>query len=77
MNRIKEVLEQPLKELNLIVDEVKYENKTLYITLDSEEVIDVDMIVKATHIISPILDEYDFIKESYTLDISSKEKGGN
>ena len=43
--------------------------------LDSDNVIDIDTIVKATKIISPIIDEKDFIKESYVLDVSSKEKG--
>ncbi len=77
MENIKKVLTEPLKEINMQIAEIKYENKTLSITLDSQEIIDVDKIVLATNIISPILDKYDFIKESYTLDISSKEKGGN
>ncbi len=77
INEIKKVLNKPLEDLNLTIDEVKYENKTLYITLDSTETLDIDKIVKATNVISPILDQHDYIKESYTLDVSSKEKGGN
>ncbi len=75
MEQIKEVLKKPLEDINLIVDTVEYKNKTLNIILDSDEVIDVNKIVKASKLISKVLDKYDFIKESYMLDVSSKEKG--
>lgn len=75
MKKIKEILMTPLESLNLYVDSVEYKDKTLYIVLDSEEIIDLDKIVEATHVINKILDEKDYIKESYTLDVSSKEKG--
>lgn len=51
--------------------------KTLNIILDSDEILDIDRIVSATKVISKKLDEYDFIKEKYLLDVSSREKGGN
>lgn len=75
MENIKKVIEEPLKNINLYVDSLEYKNKTLNIILDSEEVIDVDKIVEASKLISDILDKHDFIKESYMLDVSSKEKG--
>lgn len=75
MKQIKKAIEKPLKEISLVVDSIEYNNKQLNIILDSEEVIDLDKIVSATHVINKILDENDFIKESYTLDVSSKEKG--
>lgn len=77
MDKIRKVLEEPLKEMNLIIDDISYVNKELRIVLDTPDdtIIDLDLIVKASRMISPILDEYDFIKEHYILDVSSKEKG--
>lgn len=75
MDQIKNVLEKPLNDINLTISTIEYKNKSLNIILDSEEIIDVDKIVIASKLISKILDEHDFIKESYTLDVSSKEKG--
>lgn len=75
--KVKRVISLPLKELNMVVDSVSFEKGNLNIVLDSGEVINLDKIVEASHLINDILDKEDFIKESYTLDISSKEKGGN
>ena len=75
--KVKRVISLPLKELNIVVDSVSFEKGNLNIVLDSDEVINLDKIVEASHLINDILDKEDFIKESYTLDISSKEKGGN
>jgi len=76
MKKIKKALEGPLNEIDLVIDEIEYKSGELNIILDSEDIIDLDKIVEATHVINKILDENDFIKESYTLDVSSKEKGG-
>lgn len=76
MEKIKKVLEEPLNEINVKIDSIEYLNGELRIVLDSEEILDLDKIVEATNIINPILDKHDFIKESYVLDVSSKEKGG-
>ncbi len=76
MEKIKKVLEGPLNEINVKIDSIEYLNGELRIVLDSEEILDLDKIVEATNIINPILDKHDFIKESYVLDVSSKEKGG-
>ena len=76
MKKVKKVIEKPLKEIGLVVDKLEYKKGELNIILDSQDIIDLDKIVEATHIINKILDENDFIKESYTLDVSSKEKGG-
>lgn len=75
MEHIKSTIEGPLSDINLFVDSIKYENKCLNIVLDSDEIVDLDKIVEATHVINKILDSNDFIKDSYTLDVSSKEKG--
>lgn len=77
MDKIREVLEKPMKELNLIIDEITYNKGQLNIILDTsdETIIDLNKIVEASKVISPILDKHDFIKEHYVLDVSSKEKG--
>ena len=79
MENIKKALEIPLKEVGIRIDSITYKNHELRIILDNEEEkpMNIDDIVKATKIISPILDKSDFIKEKYLLDVSSKEKGGN
>ena len=76
MKKITKALDKPLRELNLKIDSIKYNKGELNIILDSDEIINLDKIVEATNVINKILDENDFIKESYMLDVSSKEKGG-
>ena len=77
--KVREVVNNCLENNNMWVDDVKYEkegnNYFLRIVVDSDNVIDVDKIVEVTKIINPVLDEVDIIKDSYILDISSKEKG--
>lgn len=77
MEEIKKVLEEELIKEGLRIDEISYKNHELSVVIDSDEAITIDMIVKATKIINPILDKHDFIKEKYTLDVMSKIKGGN
>lgn len=77
--KIKKMLEEPLKEMDIRVDSVKLEkednNLFLRIVIDRDEIIDIDTCVEATNIINPILDREDPIEESYILDVSTKEKG--
>lgn len=79
LERIKSLIESPMKEMNLIVDSVTWESVGKYnylkIVLDKDDYIDIDTIVEATNKINPILDEYDLIESEYILDISSKERG--
>ena len=62
-----------------IKEEISYEKESgnyfLRIVIDSDEGIDIDKCVEVTNIINPLLDEADLIEESYTLDVSTKEKG--
>ena len=46
--------------------------KTLFVTIDSENGVDMDLCVKATHIVSPIVDDLDLEIEDYILDVGSK-----
>lgn len=79
IKKIKEIITTPMKELDIIVDNIEYVNEHnhnfLKITLDKVNGIDLDTIVEATNIINPLLDEYDLIEEEYILDIASKERG--
>ena len=77
--KIREKIGHSLDELNMVIDNIKYEkegsNNYLRICLDSSDVIDVNKIVLATKIINPLIDELDLIKEEYILDIYGKSKG--
>ena len=79
LEKIKEIISEPISKLNLSVDSIEYIKQGKYnflnIVLDRINGIDLDTIVEATNIINPILDEYDLIKDEYILDISSKERG--
>lgn len=77
--KIEELITEPMKEMDIVVDSVTWEVEGKYnylkIILDRELPLDIDTIVEATNIINPILDEHDLIKDEYILDISSKERG--
>ena len=79
LEKIKEIITEPMKKLDIIVDSIDYvyehKHNFLKITLDKVNGLDLDAIVEATNIINPLLDEYDLIKEEYILDIASKERG--
>ena len=81
LDKIREGIEGTLLENGITIDEITYEKEGsinfLRIVIDKQVVVDLDTCVEATHIINDILDEIDVIEESYILDISSKEKGGN
>lgn len=78
---LKNLIAEALKDKNIIVDDITYyEEGTvnfLEIVLDKEEGIDLDTIVDATNIINPIVDEMDFIDDSFIMDVISKERGEN
>ena len=77
--RIKELLEKEVSKMGVHIYSVEYvkvgSNNFLRVTIDRDEIIDIDTCVEVTNIINPLLDEADLIKESYTLDVSTKEKG--
>lgn len=77
--QIKEMLEKPVEEVGVRIDSIELakEDNNLYlrIVIDRDEIIDIDKCVEVTNIINPILDREDPIKESYILDVSTKEKG--
>ena len=77
--KVRKIIGDSLNDLNLRVDSVVYEKENgvnyLRICLDSDDVIDLDLIVKATHIINPLMDKENIIKDEYHLDIYGKSKG--
>lgn len=77
--QIKKLLEDAVSKIGIRIDSVEYvkegSNYFLRVIIDRDEVIDIDTCVEATNIINPILDETDIIKDSYILDVTTKEKG--
>lgn len=80
--RVKKLIEEPLKSINIKLDDVEYVKEGsmyfLRVIIDKEPYVDVDTCVKATEIINPILDKIENeFDDAYVLDVCSKEKGGN
>ncbi len=79
VNEVKELITKPVEKAGFIVDEVLYEKEAgtnfLRVIIDKSGVVDVDDCVTVSNIVNPLLDEKDFIDESYILDVCSKEKG--
>ncbi len=79
--KVKKLIEPQLTEIGVKVDKVEYvkegNNYFLRITIDKEDIVDIDTCVEATKIINPILDKEDLIEDSYILDVTSKERGGH
>ena len=77
--KVRKLIELPIQEMGITIDNIVYEkegsNDFLRITIDRIKPIDIDTCVEVTRRINPLLDEADIIKDSYILDISSKEKG--
>ena len=79
LEKVRRLIEGPIKEAGYILDEVLYEKegstKFLRVVIDKEGFITVDDCVVVCRLINPILDENDPIDENYILDVCSKEKG--
>lgn len=78
-DKVRKIIGDSLNDLNLKIDSVIYEKENghnfLRICLDSPNTIDLDLIVKATNIINPLMDKENIINEEYHLDIYGKSKG--
>jgi len=79
LEKVRESIEKPMQEMNIIITNVEYVKEGTYrflrIELDKANGIDLDTIVEATNVINPIIDKLDLIDETYILDIISKERG--
>ena len=69
-------IKEPLENENIELVGVHFGEedgqKTLFVTIDSENGVDLDLCVKATHIVDPIIDSLDLDIEDYVLDVGSK-----
>ncbi len=76
---LKNALSDALAKKEIIVDDIFIQKKGKYtfltVVLDKVGGIDLDGIVEATHIVNPIVDEYDVCQSEYILDVISKERG--
>jgi len=74
--KIIDAIKEPLKEANIELLGVHFGEedgqKTLFVTIDSEKGVDIDLCVEATHIVDPIIDSLDLEIEDYVLDVGSK-----
>ena len=74
--KIFEAVKTPLEEENIQLVGVHFGEedgeKTLFVTIDSENGVDIDLCVKATHIVDPIIEGLNLEIEDYVLDVGSK-----
>lgn len=75
--KIFDAIKTPLNDANIILDSVHFGEedgeKTLFVTIDSNDgPVDMDLCVKATHIVDPIIDSLELDVENYVLDVGSK-----
>lgn len=78
-SKVEELLKEKIEQEGYILDQVIYikedNNYFLRIIIDKNGTIDIEDCVKVTRIVDPLLDTVDYIKDSYILDVCSKEKG--
>ncbi len=76
---IRKLINDVIVENGYILDDVIYEKEGniyfLRVILDKQGYVNIEDCVKVSKLINPILDEADLIKDSYILDVESKEKG--
>ena len=77
--KVKNLIEETITDKGYVLDEVLYVEedgvKFLRIIIDKEGFINVNDCVEVNNLIDPIIDEIDFIDESFILDVCSKTKG--
>lgn len=78
--KVKNLIETPIVKAGYLLDSVVYEkengNYFLRIVIDKkDDYITVNDCVEVNNLLDPILDEMDFLTDSYIVDICSKEKG--
>lgn len=77
--KVMAILKEPVENEGYILDEIIYEkednNYFLRVIIDKKGIIDIEDCVKVTRIVDPLLDEANYINDSYILDVCSKEKG--
>jgi len=78
-DKVRNLIEEEVNKLGVRIDNIEYlkenGNYFLRITIDKDDIVDLDTCVEVTNIINPILDKSNIIDDSYILDITTKEKG--
>lgn len=78
-DKVRNLIEEEVNKLGVRIDNIEYlkenGNYFLRITIDKDDIVDLDTCVEVSNIINPILDESNIIDDSYILDITTKEKG--
>ena len=79
--KVIELIEKPINDLGYELKSVEYVEEDgvyfLRVIIDSNKIICVEDCVNVTKLIDPMLDEVDYIKDSYILDVCSYEKGSD
>ena len=74
--KIANAIREPLEKENIKWVGVHFGKEdgqdTLFVTIDSENGVDIDLCVKANGIVDPIIDNLDLDIENYVLDVGSK-----
>ena len=74
--KVRDLIKESVEKEGYILDEVIYDgNYFLRVIIDKKGFIDIEDCIKVTRIVDPLLDTVDYIKDSYILDVCSKEKG--
>lgn len=71
-NAIKDALEEKGIQLVDVHFGIEDGQNTLFVTIDKEGGVDIDLCVEATHIVDPIIDSLELDIEDYVLDVGSK-----
>ena len=78
-SRVKDLIQRKVEELGYTLYDVEYvkEEGTYYlrVIIDKKGFIDVEDCINVTRTIDPMLDDVDYITDSYILDVCSCEKG--
>ena len=74
--QIANAVREPLAKENIELVGVHFGKEdgqdTLFVTIDSDNGVDMDLCVKATKIVDPIIDSLNLEIENYVLDVGSK-----
>ena len=77
--RVTDLIKDKVEKEGYILDSVEYVkedgNYFLRVIIDKNGIIDINDCVTVTRIVDPMLDDIDYITDSYILDVCSKEKG--
>ena len=67
--KVRKLIEEDVNKMGINIDSIVYEkegsNYFLRIIIDRDEIIDIDTCVDVTNVINPLLDNADFLNDSY------------